>query len=381
MKTICKLGLALLLGLCAATPALAENTVAVNEVVKLKTAGLTDDTVTAYIRSKNYYYDLSSDSILRLKDQGISQPIINAMLLSGSAPTVPSAPAVDAAPVPAAAVPVAQPVAVPVAQPVVTGDAAYYYQELTPYGRWILLEDGTWSWQPRIILTTPEWRPYWDEGHWVWTDQGWYWASDYPWGGVAFHYGRWHLHPGYGWVWVPDRVWGPAWVVWRNSGDYCGWAPLPPGAYFDVAGGFFTFRGHRVEAGFDFGLGLNHFSFCFGRELGEPFHRHFRPTPEFRTVFIHSAIVHNYSVERGPGGNRIINRGIEPSRIHDARPDAFRQVRVRDIRGPGNPGPAAVNRAPAHSEAPAVPSPVRGGDGRGFNGPRGNDHPGFGGGR
>ena len=32
----------------------------------------------------------------------------------------------------------------------------------------------------------------------------------------------------YGWCWAPDTVWGPSWVTWRYSGDYCGWAPLPP---------------------------------------------------------------------------------------------------------------------------------------------------------
>jgi hypothetical protein len=35
--------------------------------------------------------------------------------------------------------------------------------------------------------------------------------------------------PYYGWVWVPDTVWGPAWVGWREGGNYIGWAPLPPG--------------------------------------------------------------------------------------------------------------------------------------------------------
>jgi hypothetical protein len=262
--------------------------------------------------------------------------------------------------------------------PVVTGDATYYYQELTPHGRWLLLDDGTWSWQPRILISTPDWRPYWDGGHWVWTDQGWYWMSDYPWGGVTFHYGRWQAHPVYGWVWVPDRVWGPAWVVWRNSGDYYGWAPLPAGAMFDVNGGFFLYRGHRVAVGFDFGLGLNHFTFCLGREMGDPFPHHFHPGPEHRVIFERSVIVNRYTVEHGPGGNRIINHGFEPRRMNDVHPDFGKPIRVRDIRGPGAPAAhdpeRAVGPKPIVKPAQPVPTPSRGGGGRPFGGTPGRDH-------
>src|SRR5690606_3786408 len=28
--------------------------------------------------------------------------------------------------------------------------------------------------------------------------------------------------------WVPGNVFAPAWVSWRRSPDYVGWAPLPP---------------------------------------------------------------------------------------------------------------------------------------------------------
>ena len=45
---------------------------------------------------------------------------------------------------------------------------------------------------------------------------------------AVYHYGRWAFEPQMGWYWVPGRVWAPAWVSWRRSNDYVGWAPLPP---------------------------------------------------------------------------------------------------------------------------------------------------------
>ena len=33
----------------------------------------------------------------------------------------------------------------------------------------------------------------------------------------------------YGWFWVPGDTWAPAWVQWRYSDDYVGWAPIGPG--------------------------------------------------------------------------------------------------------------------------------------------------------
>ena len=103
--------------------------------------------------------------------------------------------------------------------------AADFYAPLAPNGTWI--EVGTYGrcWRPAGV--TPEWRPY-CYGHWVWTDCGWYWASDEPWGWACYHYGCWVYDPDYAWVWVPGIEWAPAWVSWRVGGGYIGWAPLPP---------------------------------------------------------------------------------------------------------------------------------------------------------
>jgi hypothetical protein len=101
-----------------------------------------------------------------------------------------------------------------------------FYDELEPYGRWMPHARYGYVWMPDA---GPDFQPYATNGHWVVTEYGNTWVSDYPWGWAAFHYGRWFYDDFYGWTWVPDQEWGPAWVSWRNGGGYYGWAPLGPG--------------------------------------------------------------------------------------------------------------------------------------------------------
>ena len=102
-----------------------------------------------------------------------------------------------------------------------------FYDDLSPYGRWIDYPDYGYVWCPDA---GPGFRPYSTMGHWEWSDEyEWIWVSDYDWGWAPFHYGRWLYDPFYGWLWVPGYDWAPAWVVWRGGGDYYGWAPLRPG--------------------------------------------------------------------------------------------------------------------------------------------------------
>jgi hypothetical protein len=109
-----------------------------------------------------------------------------------------------------------------------------FYDELSPYGMWVDYPDYGYVWIPD---RDPGFSPYETSGHWVYTDDGWTWVSDYPWGWAAFHYGRWDYDNYYGWFWVPDDVWGPAWVSWRRSPGYFGWAPLRPGISVSMAFG------------------------------------------------------------------------------------------------------------------------------------------------
>ncbi|SPE51764.1 conserved exported hypothetical protein [Verrucomicrobia bacterium] len=102
---------------------------------------------------------------------------------------------------------------------------ADFYHPLTPYGAWVRVGSYGRCWHPAEVGAT--WRPYCD-GNWEWTDAGWYWNSDQPWAWACYHYGTWVDDPTYGWCWVPGTQWAPAWVDWRQGGDYIGWAPLPP---------------------------------------------------------------------------------------------------------------------------------------------------------
>ena len=102
---------------------------------------------------------------------------------------------------------------------------AEFEAPLTPHGSWITVSSYGRCWRPSGVVV--DWRPYCD-GHWEWTDCGWYWVSDEPWGWACYHYGWWTLEPTYGWIWVPGIEWAPAWVSWRFGGGYCGWAPLGP---------------------------------------------------------------------------------------------------------------------------------------------------------
>ena len=119
-------------------------------------------------------------------------------------------------------------------QPAPVPDPASYevfYDDLSPYGSWIDYPEYGYVWIPRV---SADFHPYATEGHWVMTDYGWTWVSDYRWGWAAFHYGRWAYEPRYGWLWVPGRVWGPAWVAWRESDEYFGWAPMGPYANISI---------------------------------------------------------------------------------------------------------------------------------------------------
>jgi hypothetical protein len=103
-----------------------------------------------------------------------------------------------------------------------------FYDSLAPYGEWLYVGQYGRVWRPRASLVGIGFRPYATGGHWVYTDYGWSFESDYEWGWAPFHYGRWLLDPAVGWVWVPDTVWAPAWVDWRYGDGYIGWAPLAP---------------------------------------------------------------------------------------------------------------------------------------------------------
>jgi hypothetical protein len=98
---------------------------------------------------------------------------------------------------------------------------------LEGHGVWV--DSGSYGrvWRPHEAYVIGTFAPYATAGQWVATDAGWYWQSDYAWGRVPFHYGRWVLD-GALWSWVPGSQFAPAWVDWRVGGGWVGWAALGP---------------------------------------------------------------------------------------------------------------------------------------------------------
>jgi hypothetical protein len=137
-----------------------------------------------------------------------------------------------------------------------------FYTQLDRYGDWRETSDYGYVWQPRQAQSRT-WRPYTD-GHWVYTDVGWTWVSEEPFGWATYHYGRWTRLRNIGWVWVPGDEWAPAWVSWRKSNDYVGWAPLPPEARFDRATGIHNWSDSYYDVGPD--------QYCFveTKQFGAP---------------------------------------------------------------------------------------------------------------
>jgi hypothetical protein len=116
----------------------------------------------------------------------------------------------------------------------------FFYDELSPYGNWIVNPNYGYVWQPRVSVG---FRPYLDGGYWVWSDRyQWIWISEYAWGWAAFHYGRWFYDAIYGWLWVPGNQWSPAWVSWRSGSDYYGWAPLSPDINFGINFSYYDYN-------------------------------------------------------------------------------------------------------------------------------------------
>ena len=142
-----------------------------------------------------------------------------------------------------------------------TSGYSTFYTKLEPHGAWLETADYGYVWQPREAESSRSWRPY-TNGRWVYTDAGWTWISEEPFGWATYHYGRWTRLRGVGWVWVPGEQWAPAWVSWRKSNDYVGWAPLPPEARFDQRTGIHNWSDNYYD------IGPDQYSFVPTREFG-----------------------------------------------------------------------------------------------------------------
>jgi hypothetical protein len=307
----------------------------VQDVVKLTKAGMSEDIVLAKVKKAGASYDLSTDQIIYLKNQGVSQNVITALLQAGpaSAPAAPASTPSSASlpPPPSASAPApdsgggqSSAPAAPAssAEPVVNFD--YVQGQLSPYGSWVDVPGYGQCWQPTV---ESGWRPYYDAGHWVYSDAGLYWQSDNPWGSIVFHYGSWTYAGAYGWVWVPGYQYAPSWVFWRHTEGALGWAPLPPGAVF-VDGGW-TYGGRRYGVDYDFGYAASFYIFVGHDHFWEhDYHRYILRGEEFRREYGRSEVNRFRRDEHG----RFIHEGLDREHLEHFTGRHVEEVRHEELR-------------------------------------------------
>ena len=222
---------------------------------------------------------------------------------------------------------------------------------LTPHGEW--RKHGRWGevWVPN--RRPSDWRPY-ENGHWVYTDEwGWFWVADdteQDWGWVTYHYGRW-AHDDTGWFWIPGDEWAPAWVNWRYTDDYVGWAPLPPD---DVI--------------YEYDDDPTYWVFVRPRYITAPRIYDYVVPPQRTVVVLHDTVVINRTVvvehDRDRGRRFAVNPGVAPGIIAAVRrnPVPTYQVRPRVLpQTTGIPNAVQVSRQelgrrPAPNRRGALPT-------------------------
>ncbi|HEY5232173.1 MAG TPA: DUF6600 domain-containing protein [Verrucomicrobiae bacterium] len=296
------------------------------QVVRLAQTGVNEAVILAFINNSGSPFNLTADQIIYLKDLGLPDDAVTAMIQRDQqlGATATAAPAPDTT----------TQTETPEQPAEVTQN--YFYDTLSPYGNWVDVEGYGLCWQPVVVIYNSSWQPYCDHGHWVYTEDGWYWLSDYSWGATAFHYGRWFHDPRHGWCWWPNTAWAPSWVTWRYGDDYCGWAPLPPHTVYREGAGFF-YNGVAVSAGFDFGIGVNFFTFVPTRDFCDPHPRRFRVAPGQVTKFYsRTAIINDFHVDSRSHG--IINGGIPPQRITAVTRTEIHPVAIRETSAPARRG-------------------------------------------
>src|SRR5947208_1708453 len=208
-------------------------------------------------------------------------------------------------------------------------DLGFFYDNLASYGNWIQRPSYGWVWTPSAVSTS--WRPY-EDGHWVWTDQGWTWITDEPYGWATYHYGRWYDDPEIGWAWVPGDEWGPAWVSWQEGGDYVGWAPLPPG--FDISasyssgyGGGYGYNGGGYGS-YDYGIGPDAYVFVPERYFLAPsVATYVVPTVQLSAFWGRTRTYPSHRRE----GDRYFNQGVPVDRIQRVIGRSVARYQIADL--------------------------------------------------
>jgi hypothetical protein len=159
------------------------------------------------------------------------------------------------------------------------------FNELDEYGEWVDVQGLGRVWRPDA---DQGWRPFM-YGRWVYSNDGWLWNSDEPFGWIVCHYGNWYEDDNFGWVWMPGYEWSPARVEWYVTDNEIAWAPLYPPSYHH--------RFNRVHWAFcpiaSFSSGEIHSHIHFGLRPDRPSVKVYVGAPRFEFVqrFGHTPIV------------------------------------------------------------------------------------------
>ncbi|HVX50417.1 MAG TPA: DUF6600 domain-containing protein [Chitinophagaceae bacterium] len=209
-----------------------------------------------------------------------------------------------------------------------------FYNGLSPYGHWVNHPSYGQVW----VCNTPGFVPYRTAGHWVYTDDGWTWVSDYSWGWAPFHYGRWDYDAAYGgYFWVPGYEWGPAWVSWRSDDEVYGWAPLRPGV--------------TVGVGISFGADIpaERWTFVPTRYVTSPYVSRYYVNNSRNITIIHNTTIIN---------NAHANRGhvtvVEGPHRADVEKVTHARVNTYSVAASGRPGAARVEKNTVNIYRPVV---------------------------
>ena len=208
-----------------------------------------------------------------------------------------------------------------------------FHDQLAPHGDWVYSDRWGLVWQPADV--PDDFRPYYSGGHWAYTEAyGWTWASDYEWGDIPFHYGRWVDDPDDGWMWIPGYTWSPGWVVWRSNAQSVGWMPMPPDDSFlsgqgdvsigislggvsanwnDTSGDYGYSRWYG--SGYDERRFASNWTFVDTGHVGERDYHHFAYAPDRSVTIIHQTTnITNYTIVN----HYMVNRSIDVHAVERA---------------------------------------------------------------
>ena len=345
------------------------------EIIKLAGSGVEESVMLAYVVNSSAAFNLGPEEIIYLNDIGVPSEVIMSMIqhdrsLRDVVAPEPTTSLVSQVPTPQFSAPlegedqempvdsipeyptVAEEPQAEEPQPTAVSYSGFY-DALQPYGNWVNVNGYGRCWQPTVAVANPNWRPYCDQGRWVYTESGWYWLSGYSWGWAPFHYGRWFPHERLGWCWTPDTVWGPSWVTWRYTDRYCGWAPLPPRARFKLGVGL-TMLGRVVPHDSDCGVKQAGYTFVpLNRLRDNRLAASVLPRKEVARIFDSTVVSTRFSGTR----HAIVNNGLPTAPVAAATHSQIPRVPVREL-GVRSPQNAPRESLEAGNQTAAVRRPA-----------------------